>query len=182
MNISKQYEQALNNNIFMKEEQKRNQENFVRRLINAESHLANEIPDLNKMNDSREKYYSIKNNVKKFNDFGTINHLDLEFLRKRKRDKVSHLNQSQTPIKASIPQAHKVQQKRAQSTKPKSLNEAVRKKEMERIAKENFEMVKSTSVISKRQQDGDFKNHVKYRKNLQKNTGQAVINPQQIAF
>jgi len=32
--------------------------------------------------------------------------------------------------------------KRAMSSKPKSLNEGVRKREMERIAKENFDMVK----------------------------------------
>ena len=31
--------------------------------------------------------------------------------------------------------------KRAMSSKPRSLNEAVRRKEMERIAKENFQMV-----------------------------------------
>jgi hypothetical protein len=42
----------------------------VRRLINAESHIATEIQDLNKLNESREKYYSIKNNVKKFNELG----------------------------------------------------------------------------------------------------------------
>jgi len=32
--------------------------------------------------------------------------------------------------------------KRAMSSKPKSLNEVTRKKELERIAKENFDMVK----------------------------------------
>lgn len=35
-----------------------------------------------------------------------------------------------------------IKSKRANSVKPKSLNEGVRRKEMERIAKENFELVK----------------------------------------
>ena len=67
------------------------------------------------------------------------------------------------------------------SSKPKSLNEGNRRKELERIARENFEMVKRlqkgyaqnnylcrTSVISKKQFDSDFKNHVRYRENIRK--------------
>jgi hypothetical protein len=58
------------------------------------------------------------------------------------------------------------------SSKPKSLNEGVRKKELERIARENFEMVKrlhkGTSVIQKKQFDTDFQNHVRYRDNIRK--------------
>lgn len=48
----------------------RNQENFVRRLINTESQLASEIPPVERMNDTREKYYSVKQNTKKFHDQG----------------------------------------------------------------------------------------------------------------
>ena len=52
-------------------------------------------------------------------------------------------------------------------------------KEMERIAKENFEMVKrlhrGSSVISKQRQEMDYQNHLRYRKNLQKNTASSVL-------
>ena len=43
--------------------------------------------------------------------------------------------------RASVPTTQQVT-KRSMSMKPKSLNEGVRKRELERIAKENFDMVK----------------------------------------
>eukprot|EP00347_Sterkiella_histriomuscorum_P007235 403349744 len=180
MNISKQYEQALNSNIFLREEYKRNQENFVRRLINAESHLAQEIPGLQRIDEQREKYHSVKNNVKKFHDMERGNAISKQnALLIKNLMEISHGKRGNIPAPLKEP-------KRAASTKPKSLNDAVRRKEMERIAKENFDMVKrlhkGTSVISKRQHDGDFKNHQKYRKNLQKNTGQAILGNQTMPY
>ena len=44
--------------------------------------------------------------------------------------------------RTSVPPLSSQVSKRAVSQKPKSLNEVVRKKELERIAKENFDMVK----------------------------------------
>ena len=52
----------------------RNQENFVKRLINAESHFVQEgaslVDAVNRAHESREKYQNVKNNNKRFHDQG----------------------------------------------------------------------------------------------------------------
>ena len=52
---------------------------------------------------------------------------------------ISHGKRTSVPVPRAFASAGA---KRAVSSKPKSLNEGVRKRELERIARENFEMVK----------------------------------------
>ena len=44
----------------------------MRRLINTQSKLANELADQTTMNHTRERYYSTKQNTKKFHDQGKV--------------------------------------------------------------------------------------------------------------
>jgi hypothetical protein len=68
--------------------------------------------------------------------------------------------------------APKSQKRVSQSTAPKSLNIAVRKKENERIERENHAFAKRLfdrqGVISKKNMDDQFTSHCKYKKQVQK--------------
>ena len=55
---------------------------------------------------------------------------------------------------------------------PKSLNMGYRKKETERIEKENHAFAKrlfdKQAILSKQKQDAEFKSHLQYKKQIQK--------------
>ena len=121
----------------------------MKRLVNAQSHFTQQ--DMSERVESREKIAALKTHAKRFQVQGnSADAITADIERDQEISKnnamllknlleISHGKRTSVPGPRTFGTATV---KRAMSSKPKSLNEGVRKREMERIARENFEMVK----------------------------------------
>ena len=120
----------------------------MKRLVNAQSHFTQQ--DMSERVESRDKIAALKTHAKRFQVQGNRDEITAGIERDQEISKnnamlIKNLLEISHGKRTSVPGPRTTgatTMKRAMSSKPRSLNEGVRKREMERIARENFEMVK----------------------------------------